>query len=69
MDELALDYAFKNVFAKSVKFQKWTEVLGSERLTSALLDQVTHRFRIRGTNGDRSRLKQSRRKRRPSSEI
>jgi hypothetical protein len=25
MDELALDYAFKNVFAKSVKFQEWTE--------------------------------------------
>ena len=27
-------------------FENWTEVLGSERLTGALLDRLTHRVRI-----------------------
>ena len=49
-------------------FQEWTEVLGSERLTGALLDRLTHHVHILEMNGDSYRLKQSRRKRTPSTE-
>jgi uncharacterized coiled-coil protein SlyX len=45
-----------------------TEVLGSERLTGALLDRLTHHVNIVEMNGDSYRLKQSRRKRTPSAD-
>ena len=48
----------------NLPFQEWTEVLGSERLTGALLDRLTHHVHILEMNGDSYRLKQSRRKRR-----
>jgi DNA replication protein DnaC len=47
----------------NLRFQEWTEVLGSERLTVALLDHVAHPVHILEMNGDSYRLKQSRRKR------
>ena len=47
----------------NLPFQEWTEVLGSERLTGALLDRLTHHVHILEMNGDSSRLKHSRRKR------
>lgn len=34
----------------------WTEVLGSERLTGATLDRLTHRCRIIETKGESYRL-------------
>ena len=37
-----------------------TEVFGSERLTGALLDRLTHRVHILEMNGESYRLKQSR---------
>ena len=46
-------------------FEEWTEVFGSERLTGALLDRITHHVHILEMNGDSYRLKQSRRKRNP----
>jgi DNA replication protein DnaC len=52
----------------NLPFQEWTEVLGSERLTGALLDRLTHHVHILEMNADSYRLKQSRRKRIPSSE-
>jgi DNA replication protein DnaC len=52
----------------NLPFQEWTEVLGSERLTGALLDRLTHHVHILEMNGDSYRLKQSRRKRTSSSE-
>jgi len=52
----------------NLPFQEWTEVLGSERLTGALLDRLTHHVHILEMNADSYRLKQSRRKRTPSSE-
>jgi DNA replication protein DnaC len=51
----------------NLPFQEWTEVLGSERLTGALLDRLTHHVHILEMNADSYRLKQSRRKRRASS--
>ena len=44
----------------TLPFDKWTEVFGSERLTGALLDRLTHRGHILEMNGERSRLQQSR---------
>ena len=51
----------------NLPFAEWTEVLGSERLTGALLDRLTHHVHILEMNGDSYRLKQSRRKREPPS--
>ena len=47
-------------------FEEWTEVFGSERLTGALLDRITHHVHILEMNGDSYRLRQSCRKRTPS---
>ena len=44
----------------NLPFQEWTEILGSERLTGALLDRLTHHVHILEMNGDSYRLKQSR---------
>ena len=41
-------------------FNEWTEVFGSERLTGALLDRLTHHVDILEMNGDSYRLKHSR---------
>ena len=40
------------------------ETLGSERLTGALLDRLTHHVHILEMNGDSYRLKQSKRRQR-----
>jgi DNA replication protein DnaC len=37
-------------------FESWIEVLGSERLTGATLDRLTHRCRIIETKGESYRL-------------
>ena len=52
----------------NLPFEEWTEVLGSQRLTGALLDRLTHHVHILEMNGDSYRLKQSRRKRNPPPE-
>jgi DNA replication protein DnaC len=49
----------------NLPFQEWTEIMGSERLTGALLDRLTHHVHILEMNGDSYRLKQSKRKRGP----
>ena len=47
-------------------FNEWTEVLGSERMTGALLDRLTHHVHILEMNGDSFRLKHSKKQRSPS---
>lgn len=47
----------------NLPFDEWTEIFGSERLTGALLDRITHHVHILEMNADSYRLKQSRRKR------
>ena len=44
----------------NLPFDEWTEVFGSERLTSALLDRLTHHVHILEMNGESHRLKRSR---------
>jgi DNA replication protein DnaC len=46
----------------NLPFQEGTEVLGSERLTGALLDRLTHPVHILERNGESYRRKQSQRK-------
>jgi len=47
----------------NLPFAEWTEVLGSERLTGALLDRLTHHVHILEMNGDSYRLKTSKQRR------
>ena len=44
----------------NLPFGEWTEVFGSERLTGAQLDRLTHHFHILEMNGESYRLKHSR---------
>jgi DNA replication protein DnaC len=46
----------------NLPFDEWTEVFGSERLTGALLDRLTHHVHILEMNGDSYRLNQRRTK-------
>ena len=52
------------IVTSNLPFEDWTSVLGSERLTGALLDRLTHHVSILTMNGDSYRLKQSARRRR-----
>ena len=46
----------------NLPFEEWTEIFGSERLTGALLDRLTHHVHILEMNGDSYRLSQSRKR-------
>ena len=50
------------IVTTNLPFENWTEVMGSERLTGALLDRLTHRVHILEANGDSYRLRQSKRR-------
>ena len=47
------------LITSNLPFDEWTEVFGTERLTGALLDRLTHHVHILTMNGDSYRLKQS----------
>ena len=49
----------------NLPFDEWTEVFGSERLTGALLDRLTHHVDILEMNGESYRLKHSRQTNQP----
>lgn len=51
--------------ASNLPFAAWTAVLGSERLTGALLERLTRHVHILEMNGDSYRLKNSRKKNDP----
>lgn len=50
------------IVTTNLPFESWTEVLGSERLTGALLDRLTHRVHILEANGESYRLKDAKRR-------
>src|SRR5438552_4656720 len=50
------------IVTSNLPFDEWTGVFGSERLTGALLDRLTHHVHILELNGDSYRLKQSKRR-------
>ena len=46
----------------NLPFEQWTETFGSERLTGALLDRLTHRCHILEANGESYRLRQAKKR-------
>ena len=50
------------IVTSNLPFESWTEVCGSERLTGAMLDRLTHRVHIIEANGQSYRLEQSRKR-------
>ena len=47
----------------NLPFDEWTEVFGSQRLTGALLDRLTHHVHLLTCNGDSYRLADAKRRR------
>ena len=45
------------IVTTNLPFENWTEVLGSERLTGATLDRLTHRCHILEAGGESYRLR------------
>ncbi len=52
------------IVTTNLPFEQWPEVLGSERLTGAALDRLTHRCQILETGSESSRLRDAKRRRR-----
>ena len=52
------------IVTTNLSFENWTEVLGSELLTGAALDRLTHRCHILETKGESYRLQDAKRRRR-----
>lgn len=50
------------ILTTNLPFEQWTEVLGSERLTGAALDRLTHRCHILEANGQSYRLQDARKR-------
>lgn len=55
---------FSLIVTTNLPFEQWTEVMGSERLTGAMLDRLTHRVHIIEANGESYRLKDARKQQR-----
>jgi DNA replication protein DnaC len=55
------------IVTTNLPFESWTEVLGSERLTGATLDRLTHRCQIIETKGESYRLSDAKAKMRKGS--
>ena len=53
------------IVTTNLPFEQWTEVLGSERLTGAFLDRLTHRCHILEATGESYRLRDARRRKSP----
>jgi DNA replication protein DnaC len=51
------------IVTTNLPFERWTEVLGSERLVGATLDRLTHRCHVLEATGESYRLKEARRRR------
>jgi len=50
------------IITSNLPFDEWSQTFGSERLTGALLERLTHHIHILEMNGDSYRLKQSKSK-------
>ena len=50
------------VVTTNLPFENWPEVLGSERLTRAMLDRITHRVHILEANAESYRLRNAKKR-------
>lgn len=50
------------ILTTNLPFEQWIEVLGSERLTGAMLDRLTHRVHILEANGSSYRLQDAKKR-------
>ena len=50
------------IVTTNLPFENWPEVLGSERLTGAALDRLTHRCHILEATGESYRLRDAKRR-------
>jgi DNA replication protein DnaC len=50
------------IVTTNLPFEQWTEVLGSQRLTGAVLDRLTHHSHILEATGESYRLKDARKR-------
>ena len=57
------DEQASTLVTSNLPFNEWTEIFGSERLTGALLDRLTHHVHILELNGDSYRLEHSKKAR------
>ena len=56
------------IVTTNLPFERWTEVLGNERLVGATLDRLTHRCHLLEATGESYRLREARRRRQSSGE-
>jgi DNA replication protein DnaC len=56
------------IVTTNLPFEEWTEIFGSQRLTGALLDRLTHRVHILEANGESYRLREAKKTQRQSRE-
>jgi len=50
------------ILTTNLPFENWTEILGNERMTGALLDRITHRVHIVEANGESYRLRDAKKR-------
>jgi DNA replication protein DnaC len=56
------------IVTSNLPFEEWTSVFGNQRLTGALLDRLTHHVHILELNGESYRLRQSKARRKRTSQ-
>jgi DNA replication protein DnaC len=56
------------IVTTNLPFERWTEVLGNERLVGATLDRLTHRCHLLEARGESYRLREARRRRQATEE-
>jgi DNA replication protein DnaC len=62
--KVGAELLFDVISTTNLPFEKWPEVLGSERLTGAALDRLTHHCHILQASGESYRLKEAKRRQR-----
>jgi DNA replication protein DnaC len=50
------------IVTSNLPFENWAEIMGSERMTGALIDRLTHRVHILEANGESYRLAESKKR-------
>ena len=52
------------ILTTNLPFESWSEILGNERLTGALIDRLTHRMQLIEANGESYRLSEAKKRKR-----